>query len=125
LDGLDLRGDYRFVFASAYAFGIMAPSKERVYMDESYAKYDVLPAAYPSFNSLVYSLDVLLPIVDLHQESYWLPSTRRVGQTGGPNPFIPPMGAYFVKVWFWIQIGLGWLLTSFLVAGVTGLIKRD
>jgi len=62
--------------------------------------------AYPRFNPLVYSADALVPLVDLHQESFWLP-------TGS------------AKVFLWFQIAGGWGLTTIAVAGITGLVRRD
>lgn len=60
---------------------------------------------YPSFNAFVYSLDTFAPLVDLHQTRYWLPKDS------------------WVRWYFWLHIALGWILTTFLVAGVTGLIR--
>jgi len=61
---------------------------------------------YPKFNAFAYSIDTLLPIVDLHQENYWLP-------TG------------WVHVWLWAHIGGGWVFTTLAVVGFTGLASRD
>ena len=41
----------------------------------------LVSATYPRFNPLVYSLDVVLPFVDLQQICYWLPGER----IGGPE----------------------------------------
>jgi hypothetical protein len=60
----------------------------------------------PPFHALVYTLDVLLPIVDLGQQSAW-----------------QPRGA--ALRWLWVLIGAGWVLTTAVVAGLTGILKRD
>jgi hypothetical protein len=60
----------------------------------------------PPFNAVVYALDALLPIVDLGQQSAWLPLGAALG-------------------WSWVLIGAGWVLTTAVVAGLTGVLKRD
>lgn len=74
-----------------------------------------LPPDYPAFSAIVYSLDVFLPIVDLHQEDFWLP-----GKTDGGWGW-----AWRYKVWMWIEILLGWFLTTLFIAGFTPLIRKD
>jgi hypothetical protein len=54
----------------------------------------------------LYSLDVFLPVVNLRQEENWL-----------------PVGWWYF--WMPVQIFFGWTLTTFLIAALTGLIKRD
>ena len=62
---------------------------------------------YPMpFNATIYALDLLLPIINLGQQDSWQP-------TG------PALGMY------WALIILGWVLTSALVAGLTGIVKKD
>jgi len=89
--------------------GIMVPAKERVYMA---ATYPPAPPDYPVLDPMIYSLDVLLPIVDLHQESYWLPSVNK------------PYGA-LARWYMWLHIAVGWIFTTLAVAGFTGLVKKD
>ncbi len=118
------------VFFISYHSGVMHPSKERVYLDDCYtgqassckgwSAFDrrwsrepiQLPADYPEFNSFVYSVDTFLPIVDLHQENYWLPSgDKRWG--------------WFFRLYLWLHIVAGWVLTSVAIAGLTPLIRKD
>ncbi len=118
------------IFTNAYHYGFMHPSKERVYLHDCYtgqmsrckgwSTFDrrwsgdpiQLPADYPEFNSFIYSVDTFLPIVDLHQENYWLP--RGDGDWG-----------WFFRLYLWLHIVAGWVLTSVAVAGLTPLIKKD
>jgi hypothetical protein len=67
---------------------------------------------YPLFEPLLYSIDVFLPIVDLHQENYWLPNTGK------------PYGLYFM-LYMIFHIIAGWVLTTLGVAAVTGLVRTD
>lgn len=113
------------VFERAYHEGHMAPAKERIYTQSCYTKNvecdkwrtDIklkwtyktlnLPEDYPQFTPLTYAIDTLIPFVDLHQESYWLPT--HLGY----------------KIYLWVHIIFGWVLATIAVAGFTGLIKKD
>jgi len=64
------------------------------------------------FNAGVYSLDAFLPIVNLHQEEYWLPAA--IGGFGN-----------FLCYYLWFHIMMGWVITTLLIAGLTGLARRD
>ncbi|HVV07999.1 hypothetical protein [Amycolatopsis sp.] len=60
----------------------------------------------PAFQPFAYTLDVLVPIVDLGQKKAWFAQ--------GP-----------AQVWSWTFTGAGWVLTTAVVAGVTNALKRD
>ena len=61
------------------------------------------------FQPIVYSADVLLPIVDLHQE--------RSFEAAGP-------GSGFARLYLWLQISLGWIIATALGAAATGFVRR-
>lgn len=94
------------IFYAGFGVDVMQPSKERIYISECVDKLEPgnctnwqplersvfkvthnLPKDYPAFNALIYSLDTFLPIVDLHQENYWLPNAgkRAGGSTGATS----------------------------------------
>jgi hypothetical protein len=60
----------------------------------------------PAFHAGAYTLDVLLPVVDLGQEKAWTPHGW----------------ALYLS---WSLIAVGWILTTAAVAGLTGIFKRD
>jgi hypothetical protein len=60
----------------------------------------------PTFHPLTYALDLLLPIVNLGQEGAWIPRG-------------------WAERWTWGLILAGWVLTTAVVAGLTGVLKRD
>jgi hypothetical protein len=62
--------------------------------------------ALPHFQPFVYALDTLLPVVDLHQQDNWIPQG-------------------LAQWWAWVSILAGWVLTTAVVAALTGLIKKD
>jgi hypothetical protein len=68
---------------------------------------------WETFNSFVYALDVVIPIIDFNQTSAWAPSTSR-GQWGW---------------WLWCLKSFGtfggWVLTTLLVVGLTGIVRKD
>ncbi|MBF0269622.1 MAG: hypothetical protein HQL44_13640 [Alphaproteobacteria bacterium] len=70
-----------------------------------------LTGAQP-FVPAIYSLDALLPLVDLKQEIYWLPQ---------PNA---PMGWLFLA-YLWLHILAGWFLLSIGLFALSGVVKRD
>jgi len=59
----------------------------------------------PKFNSLVYSIDTFVPLVDLYQAKYWLPKS------------------WFFRLCHWWLIAFGWILTTLFVVGLTGLVR--
>jgi hypothetical protein len=72
---------------------------------------------YPKFNRFVYSLDAFLPIVDLKEKSYWLPNANKsiAGwsfRCGSAE-----------RIYLWIHIICGWILTTLWVAGFSGLVR--
>ena len=78
---------------------------------------------YTGFSALAYSLDVILPLVDLQQEKDWAPMIptpkavwwEELRSTGWKH------GARLV---LWAETLFGWLASLLLVAIVSGLTKR-
>ncbi len=105
------------IFYQARQSNVLVPSKEFVYTDSIYQSTSgrVLPAGYPEFEPLVYSLDTLLPFIDLHQKSYWW-----LRPTNGHRPIY-----YFYESYFIFHVFAGWALTALVVAAMSGLLKRD
>jgi hypothetical protein len=65
----------------------------------------VLDKDYPKFSRFIYSLETFIPFLKLGVADYWHP-------TGGA-----------LRVYFWIHIIIGWILTTLLAGALTGLIK--
>jgi hypothetical protein len=63
------------------------------------------------FYAWLYSLDTLLPIIDLHQERFWEPK---------------PEGALGLVSFFYLRLHItaGWFLSTLFAAGVVGLVRR-
>ncbi|WP_235155749.1 membrane-associated oxidoreductase [Pseudomonas viridiflava] len=123
---------------------IFAPSDPLVFQNEKYASClpplsptgqelagtgnwylcSALPEAYTGFSPLAFSLDLLLPLVDLHQEKDWAPLI----ETPKANVFAE-LWAFFsfkrlVRFAMWVEILAGWGFSLLFVAVVSGLARR-
>ena len=83
-----------------------------------------VPGEYTAFSPLAYSLDLILPLVDLQQERDWA-------------PIVPtPEAAWYVellafdrfrstRLLIWLEFLFGWIASLLLVAVLSGLTNRD
>jgi hypothetical protein len=124
------------LFSLAYQEGFIVPSKEYVYLNEPYKistrVEEGIPRTYPEFNSLIYSSEMFMPFVDLHQKAYWLPGSgtehnKEESDNCGHSHFwdiskckseLILSGLHF---WMWFEIIMGWILSTFFVSGMLGL----
>jgi hypothetical protein len=105
------------VFCEAQHMGVVASADENTYPAVTFNKLGTLDreVGQPDFQPLLYSIDVLLPFVDLHQKSSWWLSPRK-----------PLDWAYIgCESYFLGHLILAWLLTGLLVAAPTGIVKKD
>jgi len=79
---------------------------------------------YEDLHPLLYSLDVFLPFVNLHQEHYWWPDSKTSGQCALFGYQLRLRGS-LMRYYLWLQVISGWLLSAILVAGLTGLMRSD
>jgi hypothetical protein len=79
---------------------------------------------YEVLHPLLYSLDVFLPFVNLHQEHYWWPDAQASGRYSALGVPVRLTGA-LVLYYLWAQIIAGWLLSAIFIAGVTGLLRNE
>jgi hypothetical protein len=66
--------------------------------------------AYPCLKPVVYALDTLIPVVNLHQRDYWIPDVS---------------SGYGLAIFTWGAIMLGWALVTLVVAGFTNLVRKE
>lgn len=69
-------------------------------------------SSYPEFNPWMYSLDALLPVLEMGQKEFWRPDPAREG--GG-----------LAIGYFYFQSVAGWALSLLAVAGFSGLVKSS
>jgi hypothetical protein len=67
-------------------------------------------ASYPEFNAWMYSLDALLPVIEIGQKAFWRPDP--------PKP-----GGFLAINYFYFQSVAGWALSLLAIAGFSGLVK--
>jgi hypothetical protein len=110
------------LFGAAYQKSLFSPIADGIYRDQNYLTTGrTLPNGYQTFNALVYSLDSFLPIIDLHQESKWLPNPTQNCIVLGREV----AGGWLIRLYLWIHIIAGWALTSLAVVGFTGVIRKE
>jgi hypothetical protein len=81
-------------------------------------------AAHERLHPLLYSVDVFLPFVNLHQEHYWWPDADRSGDVAVLGQRLRINGS-FLRFYLWTQLIAGWLLSAIFIAGVSGLMRSD
>jgi len=123
------------VHRRAQRVGVMAPTDKDAYAEFHNGQ---APSHYQPFNPLIYSLENCIPLVKLGQDERWQPdplaqrcappvSRGKFGRVVDSvlDTLVPDWATTpATLLWFrWIMIGLGWLLATFFVAGLTGIIK--
>jgi hypothetical protein len=77
-----------------------------------------VPDEYSTFQPFIYSLDLILPLVDLQQESDWAPIAE--GPTG--KDLLPGVVTRWIM---WFEILFGWFASLMFVAIVSRLVEKD
>jgi hypothetical protein len=133
------------IYWAAALVGIFAPTDPRIYQNptyqacrpnnsEAWPPIEVrikenwylcsdLPAEYTGFSPLAYSLDVLMPFVDLKQETDWAPLV--------PTPNADPeqefralTAQHAVRLVIWLQTLIGWGIGLLAAAIISGLARK-
>ena len=102
-------------FLVGYYHGAMACVKVEPISGEANTTDNKTVASKPlggqKFNSLIYSIDTFVPLVNLHQQDYWLPdATKRFGR--------------ILRMYLWFQIIMGWFCSTLAIAGIAGLVQK-
>ncbi len=99
------------------------PKQQKVVGAGNWYLCSELREEYTGFSPLAYSLDVILPLVDLQQQKDWGPLIP----TPQPHPwyeFRERGMKHLVRLVIWFETLFGWLASLLLVAIVSGLTKR-
>lgn len=75
-------------------------------------------SAYRSFEPLIYSADVLLPVIDFGYQGQWTPA---VADAAGQ----PLLWGRLLRYLYWFEIAFGWVAGLLLVGVLGNLIKKD
>lgn len=99
-----------------YRERVIAPTDKDAYA--YFEAHGQPPSSYQRFSSLMYSVEHSVPAINLGVSANW-----------SANPVTLPSGhpqySYKLRWWFWVQTLLGWGLSIFFIAGLTGLVKSD
>ena len=68
-------------------------------------------SSYPCFSALGYTIDTVIPLVDVHQVDYWAPNAKT--SWGSASVYVGYTGTT-----------LGWLFATLALAGATGIVRR-
>jgi hypothetical protein len=104
------------MFGWGYRGRAITPTDLAAY--DGFVKSGDLPRHYPPFNSVIYSLENFLPLVDLHQGTYWRPNPHH--GSGGQQR---ALSGRLLRWYLWAHILAGWILTPLLAAGLSGLVR--
>ncbi len=112
-----------WTFTEAQRQGVMSPTVPPIYLQNPPPRVPWPPPEYPAFVPFVYSLNLAIPVIDLRQASYWIP-TPRGGLCDEPH-LLRLNREWWFLIYMWVHIGLGWIFTTVTVVALTGLIKKD
>ncbi len=96
-------------FEIGYRMGVIVPMEKDAHI-LVLEKGRQLREGYPKFSALIYSIEMFVPVLDLRMAKYWIPDANKKRGT-------------VVRWYMWIHIIFGWILTTLLIVGLTGLIK--
>jgi len=107
-----------FFLGSGHMYQVKPKPLANGAMDAGDASY------YEPVSPFFYSVDVFLPIHSLHQEDYWLPKAEswRFAWPSVSSWFVP--WGWWLRLWLWIEIIAGWVLTGLFLAGLTGFVRQ-
>jgi hypothetical protein len=112
------------LYWAAAEHGAVAPGAARLLADPRLAHCRTecanLPVTLPSFKPFVYSIELLLPLVDLQQGRHWAPARNVLAVD-----IERAIGVPVLMTLMWFEAACGWLACLTLFASVTGLIDRD
>ena len=74
------------------------------------------------FNAIVYSIDSFVPLIDFHQERYWLPNADAGAFAVRGVVF---HWGQLLRIYHWLHIAVGWFVSFCIVAGLTGIVRKN
>lgn len=119
------------IFWIAALNGVIGPSNPLIFNDpklstcrDNWYLCTALPEEYTGFSPLAYSLDVLLPLVNLEQEKDWAPLVPTPQAIWWKELGINWTFKHIIRLVLWMEILFGWIASLLLVAVFSGLTKR-
>jgi len=112
-----------FVFGVGSKYELITPTQGWAYTTDDAGKL-TLEDEYPAFNFWIYSIDTFVPLVDLQQGKYWLPNANKGKIRYCLFEWIDNSSGGWLRIYLWVHIAFGWILTTLLVVGLTGLVRK-
>ncbi len=109
------------LFGAGYCDGLIAPTDAQAYL--CWKKSGKPPPQYQPFNCIAYSLETFVPLLDLQQNKNWAP-TPQLGDKWLQAPFYFGPGS-LLRIYLWIHILAGWILSTTFGVALSGLIRRE
>jgi hypothetical protein len=81
-----------------------------------------MPSEYPHYNPWLFSADLILPVVDFHQFTFWAPAATYTTRNGEVRPMA---GGELSKVIQWSIVLFGWAMSLMFGAIMTRLVEKD
>jgi len=116
------------LFWRGYSSAIIAPTRDSAYEKQDATAETVATSrrpiadSYPRFSAVVYSLESFTPLLKLDQSSNWAPNANRGTPLHLGRVRLGTTGSW-LRLYLWVHIILGWVLTSLWVGSITGLVK--
>lgn len=111
--------------------GFVAPSSPLVYLNKELSArcvenwvFCTLPESHSAFTPFAYSLDVMLPVVDLDQEKNWTFKTPGIMAGIWNEIFSNWTIGHLFRLVYWFQIVFGWGSSLIFIALITGFMKK-
>ncbi len=79
---------------------------------------------YPDFSPVIYAMDTFIPLVELGQETYWIPKVHASSPVRFRGYELFTATGRVVRWFLVVYILIGWVLTTLIVASLTGLLKK-
>jgi len=111
------------VFGVAGRSDVMTAVRESAYVSDDTEKGRHISPDYPAFSAVLYSLDVFIPLVDLHQRSYWQPNANKNGWFSLSEERGFPVKGSVVRAWLIIETLAGWVVVTLLIFSVTRIVR--
>ena len=112
------------LYSAAAERGALAPSAALLLAEPRLAQCrpicKQLPLTVAPFQPLLYSLDVLLPLVDLRQQHHWVPARGALASEVEAWIGTPPL-----QLLVWAEALCGWIAALVLLASLAGWPDRD
>lgn len=104
------------------ARGAIGPSKREALQEFLNCQKSPQACSQPlrPFNPLMYSLDLILPVINLQQREEWSPIDRDWVVCGVAWPL-----GRILRIVMWFEIMFGWVASGVLIAMLSGLARKD